>query len=370
MVFGVLGAAYAYFVGNLASNGTSNAKINANSVGNLVFTKGNNISLSANPDNFGIGSGNQTSTTTSTAKLTGGNSGSVTLYYTAIVYISENDMVYTDGTTPELTLTVTKNGTTLINNMDITTSSGAIVIPTASGGTVTRHTITAAASATTTDTWAATITFVNLATDQSTNGHRTVNAILYLDEDPVVPTEYQKVEYIESDGNQVIAYPIFDNFVIYDDVQFNLGTARQLLSFTNGTGAGQFWGSNTNGNYEVGPTSSSSNIMPINSLNRNIVKLTRANSNNKITVNVNGRTISRTGSAAISNFSYYMFGYGSYKATMKRYGTKVYTAAGELKGSLVPCYRKSDSVIGMFDVVTNTFYPNTGTGSFTKGRNV
>ena len=37
---------------------------------------------------------------------------------------------------------------------------------------------------------------------------------------------------------------------------------------------------------------------------------------------------------------------------------------------LIPCYRKSDGEIGMYDTVSRTFYTNAGTGSFTKGADV
>lgn len=37
---------------------------------------------------------------------------------------------------------------------------------------------------------------------------------------------------------------------------------------------------------------------------------------------------------------------------------------------LIPCYRKSDSVKGMFDRITNTFYTNANTGSFSVGGDV
>lgn len=43
---------------------------------------------------------------------------------------------------------------------------------------------------------------------------------------------------------------------------------------------------------------------------------------------------------------------------------------GELVYNFVPCVRKSDSVIGMYDTVTETFFTNVGTGDFTKGENV
>ena len=36
----------------------------------------------------------------------------------------------------------------------------------------------------------------------------------------------------------------------------------------------------------------------------------------------------------------------------------------------VPCYRRSDGVIGMYDTVSKNFFTNQGTGSFTKGENV
>lgn len=36
----------------------------------------------------------------------------------------------------------------------------------------------------------------------------------------------------------------------------------------------------------------------------------------------------------------------------------------------VPCYRKSDNEIGMYDLVNGVFYTNAGTGTFIKGGNV
>lgn len=37
---------------------------------------------------------------------------------------------------------------------------------------------------------------------------------------------------------------------------------------------------------------------------------------------------------------------------------------------LIPCYRKSDNEIGMYDLVSKTFFTNQGTGTFTKGADV
>ena len=35
-----------------------------------------------------------------------------------------------------------------------------------------------------------------------------------------------------------------------------------------------------------------------------------------------------------------------------------------------PCYRKSDNAIGLFDKVSNTFFPNLGSGIFIKGNDI
>ena len=40
------------------------------------------------------------------------------------------------------------------------------------------------------------------------------------------------------------------------------------------------------------------------------------------------------------------------------------------KLDLVPCYRKSDNEIGLYDLVNNQFYTNQGSGTFLKGADV
>lgn len=38
--------------------------------------------------------------------------------------------------------------------------------------------------------------------------------------------------------------------------------------------------------------------------------------------------------------------------------------------NFIPCYRKSDNVIGLFDLINNTFYTNQGSGTFLKGKDI
>lgn len=59
----------------------------------------------------------------------------------------------------------------------------------------------------------------------------------------------------------------------------------------------------------------------------------------------------------------------SNKITMRMYGAEFYTS-GTLISKLIPCYRISDNVIGVYDTVSNTFLTNAGTGVFGKGANI
>lgn len=53
----------------------------------------------------------------------------------------------------------------------------------------------------------------------------------------------------------------------------------------------------------------------------------------------------------------------------KWYGLKLYKN-NVLIQNLIPCYRKSDNVIGMYDVIENIFFANAGQGTFLKGNNI
>ena len=46
------------------------------------------------------------------------------------------------------------------------------------------------------------------------------------------------------------------------------------------------------------------------------------------------------------------------------------TIDGVKERDFVPCYRKADNVIGLYDLVYNEFYTNQGIGTFTKGPEV
>ena len=185
----------------------------------LIFTKGNNLSLSATTDNFTTGGTNLTSTTNPKVKLvasTKTNQASAT-YYVG-VYIKSNSYVYTtSGNTPELILTIKdekgNNVSSGVDGLTYVTSGGV------SGFDVTGkkglfniktdYTIsTTSSSAGTTHTWTFTLTFVNLGTDQSENENASMNVDIYLQkEEYKLPlNEYVISQYTGTQGENGLYY--------------------------------------------------------------------------------------------------------------------------------------------------------------------
>lgn len=87
-------------------------------------------------------------------------------------------------------------------------------------------------------------------------------------------------------------------------------------------------------------------------------------------------TLVADASSNTTSFSYPMFlfarnNYGSVGgcSSFKLYSCQIYQS-GDLLRDFVPCYRKSDSVIWLYDLVNNQFYTNSWTGTFSKGNDV
>ena len=163
----------------------------------IIFSKGNNLSLSATTDNFNATSGNLTDTTNPSVRLIASsktNEASATYY--AGIRILKNTFTYSSGTTAELILTVrdetgalvttssddldyvTVNG---ISGFDITGKTGAFNISS-------KHPInTNSSTSGTTHTWTFTLTFVNLEKDQSINENATLDMDVVLQKDEIMP---------------------------------------------------------------------------------------------------------------------------------------------------------------------------------------
>ena len=53
----------------------------------------------------------------------------------------------------------------------------------------------------------------------------------------------------------------------------------------------------------------------------------------------------------------------------KIYSVK-FSEQGNLLRDMIPCYRKTDNVAGMYDIVNDVFYTNQGTGVFAVGADI
>ena len=194
----VVGATYAYFTAQ--GGGTGNINVNAGTAttDNLSFQVGSAISLTANQEDFGQGSGNKSGSTYARAVLTANNAtNNATRNYYVYLDITSNDFEYTTvDEQAELLLKVTNpDGTevTTLGNLERKTSGGETGFDiTESTGLITiadNYEITS--TGTVTQDWQIEIIFVNLDSDQNENTGKSFNAELIIQKEPIeeeIPT--------------------------------------------------------------------------------------------------------------------------------------------------------------------------------------
>ena len=211
----------------------------------------------------------------------------------------------------------------------------------------------------------------------------------------VLPDEYKLVEYIESDGAQYIdtginpAVSLADGAIYYNQLivtQYLSGNVYVYGSLAGGersanfrTNGGTSFGWYTGGaSNPVGATTIPESQLPIGAMltTRYTVDNVNKTATDEMTTDYGlGSTGSRTFTGdATPDGSIYLFYCRGVSSTAK-YPCKmirftISNLAGGAVQDLVPCYRKADGVVGMFDLVSNTFFVNAGSGSFTKGADV
>lgn len=87
-------------------------------------------------------------------------------------------------------------------------------------------------------------------------------------------------------------------------------------------------------------------------------------------ITINGTSYSLTASSSYTNYNIRLFATWDGSNTSKRWRFKIYSFKIENNWTpvrdFVPCYRKSDNVIWMYDLVNDVFYTNSWTWAFTK----
>ena len=192
-----------------------------------------------------------------------------------------------------------------------------------------------------------------------------------------LPSEYQRLEYIESTGTQYIDTGININTTTS---RYETKISPSLVSGTiaifgtrNGSSANQ---SSMNvfiidGTFRLDWLYGAGNsVRNISSKTEYTISITRgfATINNVDYTSRETASIDSLYTFYIGNLnnagSVYSKGFSGKIYYSKLYNNNILVFDG------VPCYRKSDNEIGMYDIVSNTFFTNAGTGTFIKGDNI
>ena len=209
---------YAYLAANV-NEARGDVSVDSDETDNLKFAVGDPLSIDATPTTLPENGENLVDTTTATATLLA-NSTNNTAEYPYWVYftISNNTFVYSDGSTPEIILTVTDpegNPVTNIDGLtygtfngvagfDVTAQNGKFIV--ANGYTIISNSSTDA----TEQTWNFTLTYLNLPTDQSANFGNSMTTEVSMSKKEVETSLGNAAEYIASlyttDGENGLYY--------------------------------------------------------------------------------------------------------------------------------------------------------------------
>lgn len=197
-----------------------------------------------------------------------------------------------------------------------------------------------------------------------------------------LPKEYQEVEYIESTGTQYIDTGITKIFnceieLIAQQTELLSGFSTLLGANVSSSTFKVVFGYGSNSRfYSQSPNSGNDFIQ--SDVQQDILKHTFkyiattnnvellidsiSNSNNYITstdTTVPLYLFARNKISEVSNYSKQKVFMLSFKDNNGKYIKK-----------FIPCYRKSDNEIGLYDLVENKFYTNQGAGTFLKGKDI
>lgn len=202
----------------------------------------------------------------------------------------------------------------------------------------------------------------------------------------ILPSDFQQVEYIQSTGSEYITLPAYryTGTIIEFDVQYTNTTGNDKFGFAS---------AETNAEVKNGILGSASKFLAfygtcgiridtgVSISERHIFKY------EPTAFYIDNQEI-LSDSDKYSIYSGTIYGWGSFQnnnaiklfgsngeetdilSTCKIYSFKVTSRSGRVIFNLIPCYRKEDKAIGMYDLINEIFYPNEGTGQFLKGKNI
>lgn len=196
----------------------------------------------------------------------------------------------------------------------------------------------------------------------------------------ILPGGYTQVDYIQSSGTQYIDSGILPSENIGFEIDFtphndmNRTTAKtifgsrttwksngyQLTTYTEGT---------LNGGHFLFGTNDTASLIRHSAYMQKDVRC-QISFLNGVFKSANGNETNIQGTFSNVSKNIYLFGgienVPFELSTITLYKLKFYDN-GNLIRDFIPCYRNSDNVVGLYDLVNNVFYTNQGTGAFTYG---
>ena len=194
-----------------------------------------------------------------------------------------------------------------------------------------------------------------------------------------LPDEYQEVEYIESTGTQYIDTGIIGRPNIKVETNFELTDSTNIsncgfIGSRENSGTSRFYIISFYSNkWHLGlPSDFTSSTHPI--VRNEIQNVIFQSIDGNYSLTVNGTEIYNGNSTFSTTYPMYLFGVNNYGTVSRQSSFKLYTLKIQQDGNYIrnyiPCYRKSDGEIGLYDLISQTFFTNQGTGEFLKGEDV
>lgn len=185
----------------------------------------------------------------------------------------------------------------------------------------------------------------------------------------LLPSTYTQIDYLQSSGTQFIN----TGFIPNQDTSVETKTDVPNPNNT------YLYGSRINYNVNAFGLTSTSAVQYVSHYNNTIGNIAINSTLNVIKKDKNLTYLNGTlvNTQAYGTFTcpgpMYLFalnnnGTPSFQTSFKLYYCKIWDN-GVLVRYMIPCKRNSDNVLGMYDIVNNVFYINSGTGTFTAGAN-